>query len=195
LDDSSLSKCSPGTNPYVIKKGDTFYNLAQKHKISINDLVMANPYVNPYNLSVGQTICIPRLWSIYSNKKYNVLFHYPSTWRMVGEERYEGGDGFFSISGISSSDDIDTVCINEASQNLNPYGENPKIQKLTIEDQDACLILPSANQPEDMKEQAALIIKYPRPIIISDQEYNYFVLWSDKDYIRPIGSTLRFLEI
>jgi LysM repeat protein len=44
---------------HTVRAGDTFYMLAKRHNISLEDLLAANPGVNPYNLRIGQQICIP----------------------------------------------------------------------------------------------------------------------------------------
>lgn len=49
----------PNGSYYVIKEGDSFYKIAQKYGISLNRLMRANPASNPYNLRVGEEICIP----------------------------------------------------------------------------------------------------------------------------------------
>jgi g-D-glutamyl-meso-diaminopimelate peptidase len=47
------------TNKYVIQAGDTFYELSRRFNINLNDLVSANPGVNPRRLLIGQTIVLP----------------------------------------------------------------------------------------------------------------------------------------
>ncbi|MGB9791614.1 MAG: LysM peptidoglycan-binding domain-containing protein [Thermacetogeniaceae bacterium] len=49
----------PGGFTYVIKPGDTFFNLARRFGITVDALIAANPGVDPNNLQIGQTICIP----------------------------------------------------------------------------------------------------------------------------------------
>lgn len=46
---------------YIIKEGDSLYKIAQKYKISLNSIIEANPNANPYDLKVGQEICIPEI--------------------------------------------------------------------------------------------------------------------------------------
>ena len=46
---------------YAIREGDTFYNIAQRYGIPLNLLLEANPEANPYDLKVGQEICIPNV--------------------------------------------------------------------------------------------------------------------------------------
>lgn len=49
----------PEGNYYTIKTGDTLYSLARFYNVSLDDLIEANPGINPDNLRVGQVICIP----------------------------------------------------------------------------------------------------------------------------------------
>ena len=44
---------------YTIVEGDSFYKLARKYNLPLNLLLEANPEANPYDLKVGQEICIP----------------------------------------------------------------------------------------------------------------------------------------
>jgi LysM repeat protein len=46
---------------YVVQEGDSFYNLSKKYNISLNMLLEANPEANPYDLKVGQELCIPNV--------------------------------------------------------------------------------------------------------------------------------------
>lgn len=63
--------CIPGAVPpqpipcpngfyYTIRQGDSFYSIAQRYNISVQELMRANPGINPNNLQIGQAICIPR---------------------------------------------------------------------------------------------------------------------------------------
>ena len=49
----------PGGQIYVIQAGDTLYFIARRFNIPVNVLLMANPGIDPYNLMIGQQICIP----------------------------------------------------------------------------------------------------------------------------------------
>ncbi|MEW6182139.1 MAG: LysM domain-containing protein [Bacillota bacterium] len=51
----------PGGTLYVIRAGDTFYNIALRYGVSVDALIAANPGVNPNNLQIGQSICIPTI--------------------------------------------------------------------------------------------------------------------------------------
>lgn len=129
----------------------------------------------------------------YTNTAYKVRFQYPSNWRKVTEERYEGADGFIQISAISAGENLDEVCHGEAFHPLMPYGSMPSILKTRIQNQEACYIFPSADQPAEMLNQSALIVRYPTPLTIQGETYNYFILWADQPHLKEISLSLIFL--
>ncbi|MFA7163399.1 MAG: LysM domain-containing protein [Eubacteriales bacterium] len=51
--------CPQGTQPYIVRAGDTFYSLAQRFNTTVMAIMRANPNVDPNRLMIGQTICIP----------------------------------------------------------------------------------------------------------------------------------------
>jgi TolB protein len=115
-------------------------------------------------------------------------------WVRVTDERYEGPDGFFQISAIMSEADIHEVCRSEAFHPLRPYGSNPRIIPAVIQSQAACYIFPSADQPAEMGNQSALIVKYPEPVVIQGSSYPYFILWADRGHILQLSRTLKFIR-
>ncbi len=44
---------------HVIEKGDTLYKLARIYDIKLTDIMRLNPYVNVYNLNIGDELLIP----------------------------------------------------------------------------------------------------------------------------------------
>lgn len=44
---------------YKVEKGDTLYSISRKYNLRVRDLMQANPFVNVYNLQVGEELCIP----------------------------------------------------------------------------------------------------------------------------------------
>ena len=191
--DSLPQPCGEGGSIYTVKKGDTFYRIAKQNNISLSLLISANPQVNPEAILPGQKLCIPHPWLEYQNQQYRVRFKYPSRWGQIDDERYEGIDGFFQIAAISSEATLEEVCKNEAFHRLNPYGTNPSISRIKQSGIEGCLILPSSDQPEEMRNQAAFITRYPEPIELQGQLYQYFILWASKPHIRNIIETLEFL--
>jgi LysM repeat protein len=58
LTNSSTQSISTSGSTYKISKGDTFYSVARKHKISLASLSAANPGVNPDKIQIGQIISL-----------------------------------------------------------------------------------------------------------------------------------------
>ncbi|SHI12864.1 LysM peptidoglycan-binding domain-containing protein [Sporanaerobacter acetigenes] len=50
----------PGGFYYTIRSGDTLYLIAQRYNIPLQQLIAANPGIDPNRLQIGQVICIPR---------------------------------------------------------------------------------------------------------------------------------------
>lgn len=86
----------------------------------------------------------------------------------------------------------DRAANNEAHHRLQPYGSRRRPEPLQVAGQDARLILPSNDQLRDMKGQAALIVRYPQPVVIDSITYVYFVLHADGGHGQSIARTLVF---
>ncbi len=54
-----MGHCPNGFFCYTIKKGETPEAISKKHKIGLDALLAANPYLDPANHIAGQTIVIP----------------------------------------------------------------------------------------------------------------------------------------
>lgn len=179
---------------YTIKEGDTMYKLSQRFKVKLTTLIKSNPHINPDTPLAGQSICIPKPWSVYQSKTYKIEFKYPVRWARINDYFYEGLDGFFKISAISSEDSLERLCEIEAYHKLKPYGTHPSILKIEAACRNAYLIVPSADQPNEMNGQSALILKYDTPITIGSVAYNNLILWADSLHIRDILESILILE-
>lgn len=139
----------------------------------------------------------------YKNNALQVTLEYPKGWKAAGGDyiigghpsRYEGIDGFFEVAAINGQDKtIDDVAADEAGHKLNPYGSSPETQNLRINRKEFVFIYPSTDQPIEMNNQACFIVQYPDKIIIDSDEYNYFILWADRDHIEKIAESFNFIS-
>lgn len=56
---------SQPTGPvYVVQSGDTFYSIAVKFGVTVDEIVQANPTINPNALSVGAEVVIPGMQGV-----------------------------------------------------------------------------------------------------------------------------------
>lgn len=97
----------PEGNYYTIRPGDTLYQIAQFYRVSLDDLIEANPGIDPRRLSIGQIICIP--------------LAVPPVRCPSGTRSYiiQKGDTFASLANRFQT----TVdAIRRANPNVNPYG-------------------------------------------------------------------------
>lgn len=44
---------------HVVEKGDSLYSISRIYRVPLAAIIMANPYVNVYNMQPGEEICIP----------------------------------------------------------------------------------------------------------------------------------------
>ena len=134
--------------------------------------------------------------STYVNEDYHITLQYPSNWEANNDyfpPRYEGKDGYFLIGAIGGEDmSVDEVVDLEANHKLKPYGSSPKVSPIIINFIEGRLIVPSEDQPDEMENQAGIIVKYPNPINLNGKIYMYFVLWADKEHIEEISKTIEF---
>jgi LysM repeat protein len=190
---ASKANCPIGATTYIVQKGDTFYSIAKKFKMRLSELLKANPYVNPDALLIGQSLCLPMISSSYINETYRIKFIYPYLWSKIDNERYAGIDGFFQVSAISRDVALEEVCSHEAHHKLKPYGTQPAIIKAEVDGHKACFIIPSADQPMEMRNQSALIAVYDKPIDINGTSCKYLIVWTEKNHLKDISDTLVFL--
>ena len=77
--------CPSGYTTYTIRAGDTFYRLAQRYQVGLEELLAANPGLDPDDLRVGQQICVPERdtgpmpqcpagWTLYTIRSGDTLY-------------------------------------------------------------------------------------------------------------------------
>ncbi|MEQ2527291.1 LysM domain-containing protein [Bacillaceae bacterium CLA-AA-H227] len=54
-----VRQCSVNQYPYTIQQGDTLFIIAYRLDTTVSSILRANPGLDPSNLQVGQSICIP----------------------------------------------------------------------------------------------------------------------------------------
>jgi hypothetical protein len=133
----------------------------------------------------------------YDSTRFEVSLEVPRHWQPVpgSESRHEGPDGFFVLDAIGvvgtngPGATLDDVVVQQIGHKLRPFGSQPNVEVLTVQNQEARLILPSDDA--SMGDQAALIAVYPRPVQLG-QLCQYFVLYADVAHIRDLVRTLTF---
>lgn len=146
-------------------------------------------------------ICAPAIcqdtkdWRLCVDQQDGVSFRYPSHWQhgaaySDGTE-FEGPDGMVQIIASEGTSPMN-VCHGAATHKLRPFGQHPRIQALKVQGQAACVVWPSADQgaPHD----AELVVAYPHPVTINGNVWPYLIVDADKNHMRAIIDTVRFIE-
>jgi hypothetical protein len=145
---------------------------------------------------------------VYANIDFKITLRYHQGWKPdITKGAFHGNylsfgdkattsESFFAIDAIGASGTIPTI--EEAVKKITgsagkPYGTSPTVHVAKISGQDARYIFPSADQPDLHKNEAALVVKYPKPTQIANGIYYYFMLYGDKDHLEEIGNSLQFL--
>lgn len=134
----------------------------------------------------------------FESKKYKIKFKYPKSWTKNPryEDKYEGESGFFEVGDFAGvGENIDEAVNTQINEYYKPYGTNPTIRKFIVDNEPARVIYPSEDQADFYKDrEAALVVKYPEPVIIDGTTFDYVVIWATKAYIPLIINTLRFIK-
>lgn len=46
---------------HTIEEGDSLYKIGKRYGVRVSALLFANPYIDLYNLQIGDEICVPVL--------------------------------------------------------------------------------------------------------------------------------------
>ena len=134
-------------------------------------------------------------WKTYISKAFFVSLRYPEYWSFynTGSAVYSGTDGFFQLTAVgllslSAKEDCELELQNNMGKEGNRYGSKPTMEILQVDYQQACLILPSSDQPKESRGLSIVIIEYPNSV----REHALLDLWADKNHIRAFISSLKF---
>ncbi|MHB1330765.1 MAG: hypothetical protein ACYCY6_02245 [Minisyncoccota bacterium] len=157
-------------------------------------------YARDVNLSRIEDQANVLLVARYTNYAYGVNLQFPSGWqpsRGYDYERYEGEGGFFGLMAGGTGDiSIDEMVENETSPSSNgkPYGTSPIVRTLTIDGQEARVIIPDIDQDPNIASQAVLIVRYPVPIEFDSATYKYLIFMADKEHIEVMANSISFIR-
>lgn len=75
---------------HVVKAGDTLYQLGKQYHVSVGQLMFANPFVNVYNLQIGDELCIPVSMARENQNEEQPWEMTPQPWEMDSRTREAG---------------------------------------------------------------------------------------------------------
>lgn len=66
------STCPAGTFAYIIRPGDTLGQIGQRYGVALSAILAVNPGLNPGNLQVGMSLCIPLPGTCPGGRSYTI---------------------------------------------------------------------------------------------------------------------------
>jgi len=136
--------------------------------------------------------------SEFVSGKYKISFKYPKGWTKNPryDDKYEGRNGYFEVGDFSGvGENIDEAINMQVEEEYKPYGNNPTIRKFVVDGQPARAIYPSQDQSQFFKDRdTAIVVQYPKPIMVNGREYDYVVVWTTREFVPLIISTFKFVK-
>ena len=60
MDNNQICNCKRCNGiAHEVKRGDTLYTLSRLYNVSVGNIMKENKGINPYNLMIGEKICMP----------------------------------------------------------------------------------------------------------------------------------------
>jgi LysM repeat protein len=98
---------------HEIKRGDTLYTLSRLYNVSVGNIMRENKGINPYNLMIGEKICIPM--------RINSFPFLPE--RRDNENNNNNSNGNGRKNDMSNMDMMDVDMMDNDSSYSNKYDE------------------------------------------------------------------------
>ena len=151
--------------------------------------------VEPMPTSESSTESPTLTWNSFTSEKFLVTLKYPAYWHTNGFAGFSGQDGFFQISAASmATRTAKEWCDLEMQHNPDKtgfyqYGTKPTMEVLKVDNQPACLVLPSDDQPQRERGYSLLVVEYPQ---LEEEPTRLLFFMADKDHIHDFIDTLKF---
>lgn len=132
---------------------------------------------------------------------FHVTLLVPEGWREDYEEphRYYGDDGyvrFYATGALGMTLEQSVAVLTNPIKQRYPYGTEPTVEATRAAGQPARLILSSDDYYQMMPSApAALVVAYPGPVTLDNGiTYTHLVLQADRNHVRDLGESLRFVD-
>jgi len=125
---------------------------------------------------------------------------YPSNWNLIEDtpssQRFRGDRGFLEIKSLAGNGmTLDQIAQSELNNELYPFGSTPRIVTQQIGGLEGMVILPSTDQPRldpTIVAWGKAIVAFPRPVMINNTLYDFFILEADLSNLDAIVSSIIF---
>lgn len=103
---------------HEIKKGDTLYSISRQYNVDLNAIIKANPFINVYNLKVGDEICIP---CVPNNRYVSCTSYMVKEGDTLGSIIKENG---INLADLMEANDINSIALKPGTNINVPFLED-----------------------------------------------------------------------
>jgi hypothetical protein len=147
--------------------------------------------------SAAEATPVPGDWAERSFYELGVALEFPAHWQPLSDagNRLGGDDGFVQIVALDSEGwELEPACDPDAGHCQGLYGTEATVELLDVDGREACLIMPSDDQPEDLAGQAGLLVRYMRPDDSGGERAYFLQVWASQEHVRRIAGSVRFFD-
>jgi hypothetical protein len=136
----------------------------------------------------------------YNSENFSIQIQVPQEWQMVQQdsqaEVFSGDTGFVKIATLPiQSDSLDQACAAEAASQPDLYGESPQINRVTVQEFQACLII---GDPDDETETGeSELATVANALVVEDTrrepEERFWIMAADPENFKMLASSLQIL--
>ena len=73
---------------YVVKEKDSLYKIAKAHGVRVKDIMRQNPFVNVYNLQIGDELCVPGFTNVIEGAFIPYVVKKGEMFKFYAEEKH-----------------------------------------------------------------------------------------------------------
>jgi len=103
----------------MIEPGDTLYSISRRYNVPLALILRANPFVDIYNLQVGDEICIPDMGPI---SQIEVMSYTVEEGESLGSILYKLGIGLEELLNLNNTEEI--MLLPGSTLNVPSFGED-----------------------------------------------------------------------
>jgi hypothetical protein len=138
---------------------------------------------------------------VYNSEQFSIQIQVPVEWQLVQQdshgEIFTGDDGFVKLATLPLPfDSLDLACAAEADSQPDLYGESPQINRVIVQDFEACLIIGDPDDNDDPPGVGELTASI-NALVVEDTrrepEERFWVLAADAGNFDMLASSLQIM--
>jgi hypothetical protein len=136
----------------------------------------------------------------YNSDMFSIQIQVPQEWQLVQQdtqgEVFSGNDGFVKLATLPmQTGSLEQACATEAASQPDLYGDSPQINRVVVDDFQACLIIGDIEEEEEPGENLQVLVA--NALVIEDTrrdpEDRFWIMAADTENFEMLASSLQIL--